>query len=480
MIANDRSVSDPSVREQLLAIGSFFRRALRFWHVVLGMVLLGTVAFAVFYRLHQPRFRSETVVLYVQKGGPDDSSDTAEAQRSVTLRLKELLVSRPNLERVISRFDLYPALRQRYGMIDAVEELKKHIDFRAPGGDTFSIAFDGDSAKQAQAVTAELARLVLDGDAELRKAQAKVALDFLVGERKTRDAELRDAEEKLAGFMAQHPRFALDATPLANGAAIRASMGAAAAVNGPASGSAWVAPRGASASSASVNLSPPSGAAPSPPSADEARARAALAAARESLTEKLAHYTPAHPDVRAAEGEVQRATERLAALVSAAPRPTPNAVVTPHEPAPSAAPRAMPAPARVAVAIPAKAAPQNIVELEVEWLKLTRAVTEARQRQDQIESQLFRADIQASSETGGHGVQVNVIDPAFLPQTPLPPGRATLALIFLAASLALGAVAAVILAIFDERLFTSRDFATLGQVLAEVPKRADRRAHVAS
>jgi capsular polysaccharide biosynthesis protein len=478
MNASDRPQGEPSVREQLVAIGDFFRRALRFWHVLLVSVLLGAAAFAVFYYLHQPRFRSETVVLYVQKGGPEENADSSETQRSVALRLKELLVSRPNLERVISRFNLYPAVRQRYGIVDAVEELKKHIDFRAPGGDTFSIAFEGDSAKQAQAVTAELTRQVLEGDAQLRKDQAKVALDFLVGERKARDAELREAEEKLAAFMAQHPRFALDATPLANGAAIRASMGAAAAVAGPPAGVAW-APRGASSPSL---VTPRLGAAPSAPSPDEARARAALAAARESLTEKLAHYTPAHPDVRAAEGEVQRATERLAAVVSAAPRAAPIETATPQqEPAPSASARAIAVPARVAPPTPPKAeSPQNLVELEVEWLKLTRAVTEARQRQDQIEGQLFRADIQASSETGGHGVQVNVIDPAFLPQTPLPPGRTTLALIFVAASLVLGVTGALIFAIFDERLFSSRDFAAVGGVLVEVPKHVARRADARS
>ena len=486
MTDGERSASEPSVGEQLSAIGDFFRRALRFWRVPLVALLLGATAFGVFYYFHQPRFRSETVILYVEKGSSaDENPDTADAQRSVTLRLKELLVSRPNLERVISRFNLYPQLRQRYGMIDAVEELKKHIDFRAPGGDTFSIAFEGDSAAQAQAVTAELARQVLAGDAELRKGQANVALDFLIGERKTREAELREAEEKLAGFMAQHPRFALDTTPLANGAAIRASMGAAAAVEP--GRIAWAPRLGAAGPGAPTPVVAAGGTGPvlGATSADEARARAALAAARESLTEKLAHYTPAHPDVRAAEGEVQRATERLAAVTGAAPKsPPPEAAGTPPAPAPSVAPRSVAARARVAAVAmptPSKAeSSQNLVDLEVEWLKLTRAVTEARQRQDQIEGQLFRADIQASSETGGHGVQVNVIDPAFLPQTPLPPGRTTLALIFLAASLVLGAAGALVLAIFDERLFTSRDLAAVGDVLVEIPKRAVRRAYVAS
>src|SRR5260221_2650337 len=79
-----------------------------------------------------------------------------------------------------------------------------------------------------------------------------------------------------------------------------------------------------------------------------------------------------------------------------------------------------------------------LVELETQWLTLTRAVTEARQRQDQVEEQLFKADIQANSEGAGHGVQVSIIDPAFLPERALPPGRSVIALLFLSASLVLG------------------------------------------
>jgi hypothetical protein len=314
----------------------------------------------------------------------------------------------------------------------------------------------------------------------------------LVGERQTREAELRQSEEQLASFMAQHPRFALDATPLANGAAIRASMGAATSP-APAAGRAW-APR-------PRETTPPSGAAPvaaAPPPApgaadaaqNEARARAALAAARENLTEKLVHYTPAHPDVRAAEAEVQRATDRLAQITSAAPKAAPIAATPPAPEAAAPEPRTAPvlvrapavaaAPAAPAAASAAAARGQGLVELETEWLTLTRAVTEARQRLDQIESQLFRAAIQSSSATGGYGVQVNVIDPAYLPQTPLPPGKLTLALIFFAGSLLLGIVAATLFAVFDERVFTERELGALSEVLVSVPRSSMRRANVAS
>jgi hypothetical protein len=209
------------------------------------------------------------------------------------------------------------------------------------------------------------------------------------------------------------------------------------------------------------------------------------------------HYTPAHPDVRAAEAEVQRATERLAAITGSAganasatkPGGAGEPAATPAPPTAAPAPAAAPHPVSVAPAPvrpsgPALGAPaartDTLVELETEWLKLTRAVTEARQRLDQIESQLFRADIQVNSEAGGHGVQVSVIDPAFLPERPVPPGRTTLGLIFLAASFVLGTVLALIRAAFDDRLFDARDAGSVLEVLSEVPRGRERKAYVAS
>ena len=494
MMPRDNATQDPELGEQLARLRAFLKRTLRFWPSVLITLLVGGVAFGVFSYLRQPKYRSETVILYVERRTADDEARGETARQAVSVRLRELLFARPNLERVIKQFDLYPEIRKSYGMVDAVEELKKDAEFRAPGGDTFSITFQGTSPTQAQRVTAELARLVIEGDSNLRKSQARVALDFLAGERKSRETALREEEEKLASFMAKHPRFALDATPLANGAAIRASMGDVAPAQ-PAARQTWVGPSRATPGGSSGALSSVTAARPASPGGDpeESRARAALAAAREDLTEKMAHYTPAHPDVRAAEAAVQRATERLAAIQSA-PRPSAAAEPVAAEPKPASgaaaeAPRS-PAPvARAATPVtPKVVAPatagadgnQNLVDLETQWLQLTRSVTEARQRQDQIEAQLFRADIQVSSESGGHGAQVNVIDPAFLPLRPLPPGRTTVAMIFLLASLVLGCSIAVLRAATDERLFDAADAAGLTEVLAEIPRVMKRRAHAAT
>jgi uncharacterized protein involved in exopolysaccharide biosynthesis len=500
MTSMDKLPQDPELSEQLVRVRAFLKRALRFWPSVILTLALGGLAFGIFSHFRQPKYRSETVILYVERRNLNDETHVQTSQQAVSVRLRELLFARPNLERVINQFGLYPETRATYGMVDAIEEFKKDIDFRAPGGDTFSIAFQGTSPSQAQRVTAELARLVIDGDSTLRKSQARVALEFLAGERKTREAQLRDAEEQLASFMAQHPRFALDATPLANGAAIRASMGATPAAPTPGRQPWPVMARPAAAGGAKLPPAPPgAGAAPvsaAQSNADEARARAALAAANEDLAAKLARYTPAHPDVKAAEAAVQRATERLTAVANApAPKPAAEPAAAPAAPAPASVASAAPAarPASVAMAAPrpeaptpaaaaaaAKGAKLGLVEMETQWLALTRAVTEARQRQDQIEAQLFRADIQVSSESGGHGAQVNVIDPAFMPQRPLPPGRTTIAFLFVVGSLLLGVIVALLRAAFDERVLAASDVAGLGEVLAEIPRVMKRRSHAAT
>ena len=259
--------------------------------------------------------------------------------RNVTVRMKELLMSRPKLERVVGEFGLYPDVRSELGMGEAVEELKKHIEYRAPGGDTFSIAFTGRSPDEVQGVTKRLAALVIEQDSELRKNQARVTRDFLAAEKAKTEATLRSAERELAAFMAVHPRFALDVTPLATGAAIRATTPGVVpgAQPGPARMTVFV-PRRVAPGGA-----PPAAGAPRPMVAttvdadsEIARANAAVAAARANLAEQLERYTPAHPDVRAATAAVERAESRLSTLAGRASRSGSGRSRTDCSPAPEA------------------------------------------------------------------------------------------------------------------------------------------------
>jgi uncharacterized protein involved in exopolysaccharide biosynthesis len=460
---------------ELERLASFFRRTLRAWPVTLLLLSLAAFACCAFLYLRHPNYRSETVILYSQGVRQTEPGEQDDNPRNESVRLKELLMSRPKLAGVVTRFGLYPTTRSQYGMSDAVEELKRHIEFRAPGGDTFSIAFTGSAPSEAERVTQALGELVIAGDAELRKTQAEQARDFLTTERASKGAELREAEQRLAEFMGKHRRFALDTTPLAAGAAIRASMAPAGPVyvtRAPRSASAPApATTGAAASTPSASGAPDAG--------ERARALAALAAARANLAEQLEHYTPAHPDVRAAQSEVDRAMARVAAL---GPEPRPSAAPAA---APSTATTATTAPATNApvhhvslAAIPAPRPPEpgeDVVGLETEWLKLTRDVTAARQRVDQVEAALFKADVVASSERAGRAVQITVIDPAFLPERPVGLGLTLILALFLGAGLVAGLLAAALVAAFDDRIYRATDARGTTAILVEVPRFSSRR-----
>lgn len=494
-----RGTPSDETHEQLVRAAAFLRRVLRFWGTALTILVVGAVAGAGFLLVRHPKFRSETVILYSETVRTADDADRPGSAHTAMVRLKEILMSRTSLDAIVREFDLYPEIRKALGPVDAVEELKKHIEFRAPGGDTFSLAFTGASPTEAQAVTTRLAAVILSQDSELRSKQASLLREFLETERRTTEDGLRDAELALASFMAAHPRFALDTTPLATGAAIRASLGAGAVQPSPlgaarprsyAYGAARRVPaagtEGPSAPIATVPMEAREAA------AEEARAKAALAAARANLMDLAARFTPAHPDVRAAQAEVERATNRLAAATAAAaaaeqppstagagapiaaPLPAALPALTPPVSTPYARPSGSPA-GGAAAAAPAGALPaseHDVVALETEWVRLTRQATEAREHEDQVEAALFKANSAAKSESGDHGVRATVIDPAFLPQSAMPPGRTTIALAFAGVSVLLAALGAALKALLDDRVYEERDIGQLAPFLASVPRRA--------
>jgi hypothetical protein len=294
------------------------------------------------------------------------------------------------------------------------------------------------------------------------------------------------AERDLEAFMAKHPRFALDTTPLVTGAAIRATVPGSSAAPSPAPGGriSLHTVRAPAASGAITSTALTNSAAQPTLDADSdfARANAALVAARAHLAQQLERYTTAHPDVRAAASAVERAEGRVAALppVQRSPLPAPTATSGESKPAVARVPSTPTRPSQpVAPSSSAATGRDVVVALETDWLKLTRAVTEARQRQDQVEGALFKADILASSASGGHGLQMTIIDPAFMPARPEPPGRTLIAAIFLAASLVFGVVLTLLRGILDDRIFDARDASGPAEFLVEVP-RDSRRIHVAA
>jgi capsular polysaccharide biosynthesis protein len=73
---------------------------------------------------------------------------------------------------------------------------------------------------------------------------------------------------------------------------------------------------------------------------------------------------------------------------------------------------------------------------------------------------------------------MSVIDRAYVPQRPVPPGRSTIAAIAGGATVLLGALVMLLCAALDDRIFLAADVEGLADVLVQVPRvRRRRRAH---
>ena len=475
-----------TLREELDRLVMLLQRSLGFWKRSL-LVFLVTLVVAVPVVFTRPRsYRSETVILYQEtirssdltggeSGGQSDS-------RRVGARLREMLLSRASLEPIVKDLNLYDALNEKRSLVDAVDDMRKHITFRAREGDTFEISFIGDTPQQTQEVTRRLGDCIVQEAVARRAEQAKAVKDFLDAESERNKTELKAKEAELAKFFALHPEFAPPpGTPLGT---MPTARPAGAAPTRPAEDPAIVALE-ARAARIERQLKVPGAAPVAPPPTPTAEPAPLpdspeLVAARQDLADKLARYTDKHPDVIAARNRVRLAEAAQAAARAAqpAPAPAPAPAPTPEEqrtlsPEERDALKKQLAQIVNEIAIrravlksaggaePATASTDTPVSLEVEYRRLLHEVIETRDRQRQLDDRQFKAAITASSVMSDRNIQVSVLDPAFLPSHPISQPRSRLLMVGFVIGIFLALLTAFVSARLDDRIYDRVDLEVL-------------------
>lgn len=492
----------PTPREQIERVLALVRRSLSFWKRGLIVFIVGALI-VVPIVLTRPRdYKSETVILYHETiYSVDLTGDQGgnEGARRVGARLRELLLSRASLEPIINDMHLYQDKIIHGELIGAVEEMRKHITFRARDGDTFEISFVGPTPEQAQEVTRRLGECIVKEADARRVDSAKTLKEFLNSESTRNQAELKKKESELGGFVTAHPEFtprlqnavpqAVATTPLPAGGSRAPSVDPTLA-----SLEARAARIDRQLRAASGQPQPPRPAEPifqPPPDSPE------LVAARQDLADKSHRFTEKHPDVIAAKNRLRAAEQAQAATVQAA-RETWAArhpMLPPDDPPPKnasdeaalrkelttlqyqiSARHAELAKAAARAADAGGAAPVIVpnasVELELGFTRLQREVNELRDRQQKIDERLFRASITASSVTNDRNVQVSVLDPAYLPVRPSSKPRTTLLAALLGIVIVLATASMVVSAVLDDRIYERVDVEKLDvlPVIAVIPR----------
>src|SRR6185436_1184440 len=142
------------------------RRALRFWRLAFLVFVGAMIATLIFARSTWQPYMSEAVLMFSEQptremGGTLDPSQAGA-------RLKGMLMSGDRIKGVITRYQLFP----EYSPQQALEEVKKRLDFQVGAGGTFSVKYTGFTPQEAQAVLADLTQsLVADHDRERRSEE---------------------------------------------------------------------------------------------------------------------------------------------------------------------------------------------------------------------------------------------------------------------------------------------------------------------
>ncbi len=436
------------------------------WKFITGCVLIALSLGLVVY-LRMPKVYQCTALLSYERQQINPARMAPERQtrrlRDTVSTLSELVMSRNNLEGIISQFSLYPKERQQMPIEDVIELMRKKIKISpSTRGDTFTVTFEGSNPEKVQKTTNALASKFIEENLKYREERAtetskytedelnmaKVVLDKK--EQAMRDYKLKyynempdQRESNLARLSALHEQYQniqdsiqdLERTRVLvqEQVALRQRLATALLPGG-----------GAETATA------PSAAASRPMTRAER-----LQSLQRYLEALLAKYTERHPEVRRTRQMIAKLKQELATAPDDAGEET-----TASKAEPRGAAEEDPEIARARLQL--KEIDLNIKQLradqkkvrseidkyekwvaaapvrEAEWNALTRDYNELRRHYDYLVAQNLQASSAEHLERKQKGSKFKIVDPARLPDKPFKPDFKKMLLLSLGAGLALG------------------------------------------
>jgi hypothetical protein len=427
-------------------------------------------------------YRSEALVAYQRGIRAASNGDDGEPARLVGARLRDTMLSRQRIEGFIKSMNLYPKVVEKRGMVEAVDLMLKHLTVRDREGYTFAVSFDYESRDLTQSVLQRVLDDIIRDERQRRAKEADDTKRFLDTERKQADEELKTRESALSAFLTAHPQLAGEAAGGASaGGLLRAADRERVGMSGADTTAleiqaAQIEENLAAAGARPTAVRPGEVAVDPALLASRLRADADLQAAQKDLADKQAHLTNEHPDVKQALRRLtlaEAAQRRVEAAIAAWKPPAPAAGASPVTDAPTSEEGARVAALRRALgvirqqigAIKSRGTPRvevpkavsSVVAIETEWARLNRDVSEARERQSQLESKQFQAEIALTLADAGRAGQFVIADPPFKPMRPIAGSRFKVAAAGVAGSLFLALLTIGLAAAVDDRLYALRD-----------------------
>jgi polysaccharide chain length determinant protein (PEP-CTERM system associated) len=182
----------------------------RKWLIVGPFVAVSLATALIAWRL-PALYRSETLILIVPQRVPDEyvrSTVTTPTERNAAERLenvKQQVLARTRLERMILDLNLYPVERKSAILEDVVQKMRRDIDVQmVPKGEAFRVAFTYSDRRLAVDVVNKLASVFIDESSQDRTLFAESATSFLETQLEDARRRLEELDRKLADYRTRH------------------------------------------------------------------------------------------------------------------------------------------------------------------------------------------------------------------------------------------------------------------------------------
>jgi polysaccharide chain length determinant protein (PEP-CTERM system associated) len=154
-----------------------------------------------------PSAYKSTVVVRIDPHRPSrelvqNTVDVEIDQKIATVR--QQLLGRPVLQRVIEEQNLYPEEVSKNGIDGAIEKMRGDLDVKVEGESAFELTYSASDPQVAARVANRIPEIYADQEVQVRQAQAARATQLFAAETDTLKQTVTDWERKIAQFKVEH------------------------------------------------------------------------------------------------------------------------------------------------------------------------------------------------------------------------------------------------------------------------------------
>lgn len=423
-------------KPQLEKIEKYFDLFLSRHKLIIAIFLLAVSAGTSVYLVTPKVYQSTASIIYQeQKISPSKFSPDEEKQiREMVNTVTQQVMSRTNLEKIIQDFNLYPDLRATVPIEDIIERMREKsikISVQREKGNVFSVSFQGEEPGLVMRVTNALAAKFIEENLHVREERASETTSYIKDELRMSKEVLGKKEALMRDYKLKYYN-AMPDQQAANIARLNALQEQFQAVQSNIHTLEQTRLLVSEQIGIQKNLQR---AAADLVTRSGVAQKDALAEARETLRSLLTRYTDAHPSVKRIKKEIARLETEQA--ISSLPdirygldRNGGIALDPQHNGANDFSIQLQEIDLNLKT-LRSKSGDilhqiekfqawiDSVPVREAEWAALTRDYDELKKYHDMLLSQSLAAQAAESLEIRQKGSQFKIIDPAYLPETPV-------------------------------------------------------------